>query len=247
LHDAIGFGKILKFVRKSRRITQEALADSCGLDRTYIGLLERGKRSPTLETICKLSVGLNVLPSVLLRYWEDTLALKWRTQVHRLIEEAVVHSRKEARILDSHIDLNETQVMPQMQVLMEEPAHYAKEPAQHNNNSGYEYNHSSEHVPASDKVHAKKPYYAEEKSLSQEIISEIDKVVLLSIIKANTKMNTDDRFVDFDAIQLELTLLLADEGLGFDAAQNHQIAHDIASIVRGLFKESSAKNIKRYL
>ena len=47
---------------RARRIrlglSQEALADLCGLHRTEISLLERRKRSPRLDTIVGLSRGL---------------------------------------------------------------------------------------------------------------------------------------------------------------------------------------------
>ena len=49
---------------KSRRIqlnlSQEELADKCGLDRTYISLLERSKRNPTYISLVKLSKGLEI-------------------------------------------------------------------------------------------------------------------------------------------------------------------------------------------
>lgn len=58
------FGKTLRNLRTSAGLTQEALADKCGLDRTYISLLERGLRQPTLNTIFTLSQSVNIAPSV---------------------------------------------------------------------------------------------------------------------------------------------------------------------------------------
>lgn len=49
------FGKALREVRKEKSYTQETLAFECGLDRTYISLLERGINSPTLDTLVALS------------------------------------------------------------------------------------------------------------------------------------------------------------------------------------------------
>ncbi|TQS76666.1 helix-turn-helix transcriptional regulator [Ornithinibacillus gellani] len=46
----------------------------CGLDRTYISLMERGKRKPTINTIFVLASGLNVLPSSLIVATEDFLS-----------------------------------------------------------------------------------------------------------------------------------------------------------------------------
>lgn len=41
-------------------MSQYGLANEADLDRSYISLLERGLRSPTLETMCSLARALNV-------------------------------------------------------------------------------------------------------------------------------------------------------------------------------------------
>ena len=61
------FGRVLREVRESRELSQEALGFESGYHRTYIGLLERGKKSPSLRTVFKLSRVLEVSPSDLLR------------------------------------------------------------------------------------------------------------------------------------------------------------------------------------
>jgi transcriptional regulator with XRE-family HTH domain len=60
------FGKKLKEVRLANGLSQEALALSLEFDRTYIGLLERGKRNPSLLTIYKIATFLKIKPSELL-------------------------------------------------------------------------------------------------------------------------------------------------------------------------------------
>lgn len=65
------FGKIILKYRSEKQISQETLATLSGLDRTYISLLERGKRNPTLKTIFKLAEALEVSPSVLVRELEE--------------------------------------------------------------------------------------------------------------------------------------------------------------------------------
>ena len=57
------FGKVLRELRDGNNISQEKLAEYCDLDRTYISLLERGKRQPTITTIFKLAKALNISPS----------------------------------------------------------------------------------------------------------------------------------------------------------------------------------------
>lgn len=61
------FGEVLKKYRKKAKLSQEELALSCGLDRTYIGLLERSKRQPTLSTIFKIAEVVGVAPHVIIR------------------------------------------------------------------------------------------------------------------------------------------------------------------------------------
>jgi transcriptional regulator with XRE-family HTH domain len=57
----------IKERRKQLGISQEKLAQKCDFDRTYISLLERAKRNPSYLNLIKLSVGLEIKLSVLLR------------------------------------------------------------------------------------------------------------------------------------------------------------------------------------
>ncbi|EAW0643275.1 XRE family transcriptional regulator [Salmonella enterica] len=54
------FGAHLKKLRLQSGLSQEAFADKCGLDRTYVSGIERGVRNPTLEVINVLSKGLGI-------------------------------------------------------------------------------------------------------------------------------------------------------------------------------------------
>lgn len=54
------FGQALKELRTSRGYSQEELAEESELDRTYISMLERGIKNPTLHTIIKVSNTLKV-------------------------------------------------------------------------------------------------------------------------------------------------------------------------------------------
>ena len=65
------FGKVLREIREKNHISQEKLAEHCDLDRTYISLLERGHRQPTITTIFKLSKALNISPSSLIEKVEN--------------------------------------------------------------------------------------------------------------------------------------------------------------------------------
>ncbi len=60
------FGARLREVRKQKGFSQESLALACGLDRTYIGGVERGKRNISLINIHKIASALGVSPKEIL-------------------------------------------------------------------------------------------------------------------------------------------------------------------------------------
>ena len=60
------FGSALRAARLELGLSQEKFAYKVGLDRTYIGGIERGERNPSLRNIWKLAEALGVTPSDLL-------------------------------------------------------------------------------------------------------------------------------------------------------------------------------------
>jgi len=44
-------------------LTQEELADRAGVHRTYVSLLERDRKSPTMEVLFRLCKALHIAPS----------------------------------------------------------------------------------------------------------------------------------------------------------------------------------------
>lgn len=61
----IAFGRVLRELRKRKGWSQYKLASASGLDRSYISLLERGERSPTLDSILSLGPVLGAtLPEI---------------------------------------------------------------------------------------------------------------------------------------------------------------------------------------
>lgn len=78
------FGRILRDFRNKAKLSQEKLAQESNLDRTYISLLERGLRQPSLTTIFHLASALNISST------EIIAAL-----------EAMVNEDSESRISDS--------------------------------------------------------------------------------------------------------------------------------------------------
>lgn len=78
VHPAYGperaFGDALREVRRSKTLSQEALGFDSDFDRTFISLLERGLKSPTVRTVFRLAEVLKVRPSELIRRAEVLLA-----------------------------------------------------------------------------------------------------------------------------------------------------------------------------
>jgi transcriptional regulator with XRE-family HTH domain len=60
------FGKRVQSLRKERGLSQEAFAAACGLDRTYISGIERGRRNLSLRNIEVIAKALRVTISQLL-------------------------------------------------------------------------------------------------------------------------------------------------------------------------------------
>ena len=59
------FGRRLRELRNEKGYSQEELAHRCGLDRTYIGGVERGERNIALINICRIAKALEVEPAEL--------------------------------------------------------------------------------------------------------------------------------------------------------------------------------------
>ena len=65
------FGRALKKIRLKKKLTQEDLSLEAQLARVYISELEYGKKIPSIETIFKLSKGLNMKCSKLMDLTEQ--------------------------------------------------------------------------------------------------------------------------------------------------------------------------------
>jgi len=59
------FGRAIRRTRDEQGLSQEALADACELDRTYISGIERGLRNPSLTNILRIAAALQTLPAEL--------------------------------------------------------------------------------------------------------------------------------------------------------------------------------------
>ncbi|TRY31042.1 helix-turn-helix domain-containing protein [Aliiglaciecola sp. M165] len=67
------FGAVLKQARAEKSISQEQLALSCDLDRTFISMLERGQRQPSLSSILAISKSLEITAQNLIKLTTDLI------------------------------------------------------------------------------------------------------------------------------------------------------------------------------
>ena len=56
----LAFGRAVRQVRKNRGFSPEAFADLCGIDRSYMGCVERGESNLALVNIEKIVRALNM-------------------------------------------------------------------------------------------------------------------------------------------------------------------------------------------
>ncbi len=54
------FGRAVREIRVDHGLSQEQLGARSGVNRTFVGGLERGERNPTYETLIKVAGGLDV-------------------------------------------------------------------------------------------------------------------------------------------------------------------------------------------
>jgi transcriptional regulator with XRE-family HTH domain len=66
----ISLGQAIRARREKLKISQEELAERCGFDRTYISMLERGKRNPSLLNLLRLVKGLETSVSKLTEVYD---------------------------------------------------------------------------------------------------------------------------------------------------------------------------------
>ncbi|MEP0006312.1 MAG: helix-turn-helix transcriptional regulator [Balneola sp.] len=67
------FGEVLRKLRVEQNLSQDKLAELSHLDRTYISLLERGLRTPTISTLFSISYALDNSPSRIIKLVEKRI------------------------------------------------------------------------------------------------------------------------------------------------------------------------------
>lgn len=62
------FGDNIKKLRLQKDMSQESLADASGIERSYMGTIERGERNPTLLKVYSIAKALKVSAAKLLPF-----------------------------------------------------------------------------------------------------------------------------------------------------------------------------------
>jgi len=68
---ATRLGRVIRRLRTERGISQEGLAAISGVDRTFMGAIERGEVNPSFDVLQRIASGLAVQLSDLIRQYES--------------------------------------------------------------------------------------------------------------------------------------------------------------------------------
>lgn len=101
-------GQRIRNHRMQMKLSQEELAEKCGLHPTYIGQVERGEKNATLESISKIAAGLNITLSTLFERIENVAAPEpsYAAQTFGLIQSLPLDKQKKVlNILENIIKL----------------------------------------------------------------------------------------------------------------------------------------------
>ncbi|MCC6302949.1 MAG: helix-turn-helix transcriptional regulator [Gammaproteobacteria bacterium] len=70
------FGALVRETRMKLGLSQEELAERCGMHRNAIGFIERGERSPSIESVFAIATGLGISASKLIGRLDQALSKK---------------------------------------------------------------------------------------------------------------------------------------------------------------------------
>lgn len=82
------FGQVLQELRRARGLSQEQLGFESGCHRTYVSMLERGKKSPSLNMIFRVATALKIKPSEIIRRVETRADRESRSSHERRSSES---------------------------------------------------------------------------------------------------------------------------------------------------------------
>ena len=71
--DPVIVGEVIAGYRKQKGVTQEVLSGLLDIGRTHLSAIERGERKPTLETLYRISLALDIKMSVIVAAIEEEI------------------------------------------------------------------------------------------------------------------------------------------------------------------------------
>ena len=107
--DTKAMGERIQIAREERCMTQAGLAKAVGCTPQHISAIERGAKTPTLETFVDIAAALRVPTDVLLQDVRPDWWGTWEQEIDRVLAPLLPHVRSYIRkqILDYH-QLEET-------------------------------------------------------------------------------------------------------------------------------------------
>ena len=84
----MNIGEAIKFCRSRRNLTQSELAKRSDVSVSYLSMLEKGRRDPSLKTIEKVALGLRIPASILVLLAADPRELD---PIDRTVAEKLSH------------------------------------------------------------------------------------------------------------------------------------------------------------
>lgn len=107
--DTKAISERIRIAREERCMSQQRLANTIGCTASYISAIERGEKTPNLETFVAISSTLSVPTDVLLQdvlpdWWET-----WENEIDRVLAPLLPHNRAyiKSQIIEYH-QLEET-------------------------------------------------------------------------------------------------------------------------------------------
>ena len=74
--DPIAVGNVISYFRREKGLSQEVLSGLADIGRTHLSAIERGERKPTLETLYRICMALDIKMSTVMLKLEEEIQTK---------------------------------------------------------------------------------------------------------------------------------------------------------------------------
>ena len=97
-------GRNIQYIRKKKNLTQESLAEKCDLHTSYLAGVERGTRNITIQTLLKITEGLEVNPEVVFNISLLDNTIDDSNLINAINNKLVLRSTEELNLINNIID-----------------------------------------------------------------------------------------------------------------------------------------------